>query len=157
MRHEVTSGDALMTLSSTGKALSSTAKSAASESMAGTAGSESCPGTNRLQRLEAIEAILHVDDLAVAQAKALEQLDRVATVRSAPFRPTTRPAPVCATTCARGSTISPRTGLRGWWRTDGASSGPCQLGVRRTIDVRPGGLKDPRETRGPGNDTISNV
>ncbi len=43
------------------------------------------PRHDRLQRLEAIAAILHVDDLAVAQAKDLEQLGRVATVRSAPL------------------------------------------------------------------------
>ena len=54
--------------------------------MGGTAGAESRRGTDRLQRLEAIAAILHVDDLAVAQAKDLEQLGCVATVRSAPLQ-----------------------------------------------------------------------
>ena len=47
-------------------------------------------------------------------------------------RPTTRPASVCATNCARESTISPRTmPCARCWRTDRTSSGPCQLGVRR--------------------------
>lgn len=79
MKREVTSGDEWMTLSGTGK-------SARAESMAGRRGAESCGGTDDPQRLESIAAILQVDDLAVPQAKDLEQLGRVATVPPAPLQ-----------------------------------------------------------------------
>lgn len=54
--------------------------------MAGRRGAESCRGTNGLQRLESITAILHVDDFAVPQAKDLEQLGGVATLPPAPLQ-----------------------------------------------------------------------
>ncbi len=51
-----------------------------------TTGEGSRRGTDLLQRLDAIAAIVHVDDLAVAQPKDLEQLGRIATVPSAPLQ-----------------------------------------------------------------------
>lgn len=54
--------------------------------MAGRRKAESCRGTDGLQRLESIAAILHLDDSAVPQAKDLEQLGRVATVPPPPLQ-----------------------------------------------------------------------
>ncbi len=49
-------------------------------------GAESCRRTDDLQRFEAVAAILDVHDLAVPQAKDLEQLGRVTTVPPAPLQ-----------------------------------------------------------------------
>jgi len=82
------------------------------------------------------------------------KLGRVATVPPPPLQSDNETTSVCATACARGSRISPwATAWARCWRTDRASSGPFQLGVRRhhrcpVVTPRHSRLASSNSTRG---------